>query len=74
MADCIWSLIAQVCYGSDDDVAGLITWLASPEAAFITGTNLKVDGGKRAWSLSPHRKRFKGVTTSVLRWQVVSQA
>ncbi|WP_213779859.1 3-oxoacyl-ACP reductase family protein [Caballeronia sp. dw_276] len=48
MADRIRSSIALGRYGSGDDVAGLVAWLASPEAAFITGTNLKVDGGTSA--------------------------
>jgi len=48
MADRIRSSIALGRYGSGDDVAGLVAWLASPEAAFITGTSLKVDGGTSA--------------------------
>jgi 3-oxoacyl-[acyl-carrier protein] reductase len=48
MADRIRSSIALGRYGSGDDVAGLVAWLASPDAAFITGTNLKVDGGTSA--------------------------
>ncbi|MFM0633055.1 SDR family oxidoreductase [Paraburkholderia xenovorans] len=35
-------------YGSGDDIAGLVAWLASPDAAFVTGTSLKVDGGTSA--------------------------
>jgi 3-oxoacyl-[acyl-carrier protein] reductase len=48
MADQIRGSIALGRYGSGEDVAGLVAWLASPEAAFITGTSLKVDGGTSA--------------------------
>jgi 3-oxoacyl-[acyl-carrier protein] reductase len=32
-------------YGHVDEVAALVAFIASPEAAYITGTNLTVDGG-----------------------------
>ena len=35
-------------YGSVDEVAALVAFVASPEAAFITGANLTVDGGNNA--------------------------
>jgi 3-oxoacyl-[acyl-carrier protein] reductase len=31
--------------GTSDEIAGLVAYLAGPEAAFMTGANLKVDGG-----------------------------
>ena len=31
--------------GTPEDIAGLVAYLASPDAAFITGANLVVDGG-----------------------------
>jgi NAD(P)-dependent dehydrogenase (short-subunit alcohol dehydrogenase family) len=37
--------------GEPSDVAGLIVFLASPAAAFITGQVLTIDGGRRAWSV-----------------------
>lgn len=35
-------------YGQVDDVAALVAFVASPEAAYITGANLTVDGGTNA--------------------------
>jgi 3-oxoacyl-[acyl-carrier protein] reductase len=35
-------------YGSVDEVAALVSFVASPEAAYITGANLTVDGGTNA--------------------------
>ena len=35
-------------YGHVDDVAGLVAFVAGPEASYITGANLTVDGGTNA--------------------------
>lgn len=35
-------------YGTVDDVAALVAFVAGPEAAYITGANLTVDGGTNA--------------------------
>jgi 3-oxoacyl-[acyl-carrier protein] reductase len=35
-------------YGSADEIASLVTFVAGPEAAYITGANLTVDGGTNA--------------------------
>jgi 3-oxoacyl-[acyl-carrier protein] reductase len=35
-------------YGSVDDVAALVAFVAGPEASYITGTSLTVDGGTNA--------------------------
>lgn len=35
-------------YGTGDEVAALVAFVASPEAAYITGANLTVDGGTNA--------------------------
>jgi NAD(P)-dependent dehydrogenase (short-subunit alcohol dehydrogenase family) len=32
-------------FGTGDDVAGLVTFLASPDAAYITGQTINIDGG-----------------------------
>jgi glucose 1-dehydrogenase len=31
--------------GQPEDVAGAVSWLASPDAAYVTGTTVFVDGG-----------------------------
>jgi 3-oxoacyl-[acyl-carrier protein] reductase len=35
-------------YGSVDEVAALVAFVASPESSYITGANLTVDGGTNA--------------------------
>ena len=35
-------------YGQDDEVAGMASYLAGPEAAFVTGASLRIDGGLSA--------------------------
>ena len=35
-------------YGSADDVAALVAFVVGPEASYITGANLTVDGGTNA--------------------------
>lgn len=32
-------------YGQSEEIAGLVSYLASDEAGFVTGANLKIDGG-----------------------------
>jgi 3-oxoacyl-[acyl-carrier protein] reductase len=44
-ADFQRSLSAVGRYGKADEIAGAVAYLASPEAAFVTGADLKVDGG-----------------------------
>ena len=44
-ADGLKKIIALGRYGQSDEVAGLVSYLASPEAAFVTGASLKIDGG-----------------------------
>ena len=35
--------------GTVDEVAAAIVFLASPAAAYITGTTLRIDGGQALW-------------------------
>lgn len=35
-------------YGKVDEVAALVAFVAGPEAAYITGANLTIDGGTNA--------------------------
>ena len=32
-------------YGRGDEIAGMVSYLAGPEAAYVTGANLSIDGG-----------------------------
>jgi NAD(P)-dependent dehydrogenase (short-subunit alcohol dehydrogenase family) len=41
------SLIKRV--GQPEDIAGVALFLAGEDAAFMTGTNVVVDGGRVAW-------------------------
>jgi len=38
-------LMALPRYGSPDEIAGMVSYLASPEAGFVTGASLTIDGG-----------------------------
>jgi 3-oxoacyl-[acyl-carrier protein] reductase len=44
-AESLKSLMALSRYGSGDEIAGMVAYLASPEAAFVTGASLTIDGG-----------------------------
>ena len=41
----ITEIIALSCYGQGNEVAGIVSYLVSPEAAFVTGASLRIDGG-----------------------------
>jgi 3-oxoacyl-[acyl-carrier protein] reductase len=32
-------------YGQGDEIAGMVSYLAGPEAAYVTGASLTIDGG-----------------------------
>ncbi|HEY9604405.1 MAG TPA: SDR family oxidoreductase [Allocoleopsis sp.] len=44
-AEMLKKLMALPRYGSVEEIAGMVAYLASPEAGFITGANLTIDGG-----------------------------
>ena len=44
-AEMLKKLMALPRYGSVEEIAGMVAYLASPEAGFITGANLMIDGG-----------------------------
>jgi 3-oxoacyl-[acyl-carrier protein] reductase len=44
-AEFLKGMIALGRYGQADEIAGLVAYLASPEAGFITGASLTIDGG-----------------------------
>jgi 3-oxoacyl-[acyl-carrier protein] reductase len=44
-SEIIKSLLPIKRFGTDDEIAGLVAYLASPEAGFVTGASLTIDGG-----------------------------
>jgi 3-oxoacyl-[acyl-carrier protein] reductase len=44
-ADLLRGMLALPRYASADEIAGLVAWLAGPEAGFVTGASLTIDGG-----------------------------
>jgi len=44
-AETLKSLMALKRYGTGDEVAGMVSYLASAEAAYVTGASLLIDGG-----------------------------
>lgn len=44
-ADNIKGMTALQRYGHSDEIAGMVSYLASPEAGFVTGASLNIDGG-----------------------------
>jgi 3-oxoacyl-[acyl-carrier protein] reductase len=44
-AEMLMKYLAVGRYGKAEEVAAMVAYLAGPEAAFVTGANLKIDGG-----------------------------
>lgn len=44
-ADTLRGLMPLGRYGSGEEVAGLVAYLAGPDGGYVTGANLKIDGG-----------------------------
>jgi 3-oxoacyl-[acyl-carrier protein] reductase len=47
-ADAMQGMTALGRYGQGDEIAGLVAYLAGPEAAFITGASVAIDGSYSA--------------------------
>jgi 3-oxoacyl-[acyl-carrier protein] reductase len=47
-AESLKGWIALARYGQGDEIAGMVAYLASPEAGFVTGASLTIDGGYAA--------------------------
>jgi 3-oxoacyl-[acyl-carrier protein] reductase len=44
-AESLKALTALGRYGRGEEIAGLVAYLASPAAAYVTGASLTIDGG-----------------------------
>jgi 3-oxoacyl-[acyl-carrier protein] reductase len=44
-AKMLLSMMALPRYGTVEEIAAMVAYLASPEAGFVTGTSLTIDGG-----------------------------
>jgi 3-oxoacyl-[acyl-carrier protein] reductase len=44
-AKILMQIMALHRYGTGDEIALLVAYLASPKAAYVTGVNLSIDGG-----------------------------
>ena len=44
-AETLKGMLALGRYGSGDEIAGMVAYLAGPEAGYITGASLLIDGG-----------------------------
>ena len=44
-AEAMHALMALPRHGRGEEIAGMVAYLASPEAAFVTGASLSIDGG-----------------------------
>ena len=60
-------------YGSVDDVASLVAFVASPEAAYITGASLTVDGGTNAVAARCGRRTAHAVSDAKLIGSTISK-
>ena len=44
-AEMLRKLMALPRYGTADEIAAMVAYLAGPEAGFVTGASLTIDGG-----------------------------
>lgn len=47
-ADTLRKIVALGRFGTADEIAGMVAYLAGPEAGYVTGASLAIDGGFRA--------------------------
>jgi 3-oxoacyl-[acyl-carrier protein] reductase len=47
-AEMLKKIMALPRYASADEIAGMVAYLAGPEAGFVTGASLTIDGGFNA--------------------------
>jgi 3-oxoacyl-[acyl-carrier protein] reductase len=47
-AESMKGMMALGRYGQGDEIAGMVAYLASPDAGFVTGASLTIDGGYAA--------------------------
>ena len=47
-AESLKAMMALKRYGHGDEIAGIVAYLAGPEAGFVTGASLTIDGGYTA--------------------------
>ncbi len=45
MASTMHGFMALPRHGRGEEIAGMVAYIASPEAAFVTGAGLNIDGG-----------------------------
>jgi 3-oxoacyl-[acyl-carrier protein] reductase len=45
LAEMLKKFMALPRYGTVDEIAAVVAYLAGPEAAFVTGASLTIDGG-----------------------------
>ena len=46
-------------YGTAEEIAGMVAYLSGPEAAYITGANLMIDGGFSAQTPESRRAQAR---------------
>jgi 3-oxoacyl-[acyl-carrier protein] reductase len=48
LAESLKALMALNRYGRGEEIAAMVAYLAGPEAGFVTGASLTIDGGSAA--------------------------
>jgi NAD(P)-dependent dehydrogenase (short-subunit alcohol dehydrogenase family) len=61
-------------YADGDDIAGMVSYLASPEGAFVTGASLKIEAATPPDTPSKKQRKTTVVDIGVVRCDYVSIA